>query len=176
MDGPEGIDMMKKWIRILLPVFAAVLAVSSVAVLPAGAAASQRVQKADLISEINDIFGADSEESEEETDPQEETEPDYTEPEETEPEWTEPEWTEPEEDYGAYEEEETVDPWDEYAQLVDDAEEPTGMNSVKMDKSVSNKAYSTDYTAGIVSWICVGVGLVVVLVMLVSTKLSGNRA
>ena len=43
-----------------------------------------------------------------------------------------------------------------------------------MDKSVSSKTYSTDYTAGIVSWICVGVGLIVVLVMLVSTKLSGR--
>ena len=37
-----------------------------------------------------------------------------------------------------------------------------------MDKSVSNKNYTTDYTAGIVSWICVGVGIIVIIVMLVS--------
>ena len=49
------------------------------------------------------------------------------------------------------------------------------MNSVKMDKSVSNKTYSTDNIAGIVSWICVGVGLVVMAVMLISTKASGRR-
>ena len=74
-----------------------------------------------------------------------------------------------------YEEEETESPREEYAQLLDEAEEPTGMNSVKMDKSVSNKTYSTDNIAGIVSWICVGVGLVVVAVMLISTKASGRR-
>ena len=72
-------------------------------------------------------------------------------------------------------EEETESPREEYAQLLDEAEEPTGMNSVKMDKSVSNKTYSTDNIAGIVSWICVGVGLVVVAVMLISTKASGRR-
>ena len=48
-------------------------------------------------------------------------------------------------------------------------------NSVKMNKSVSDKSYSTDYTAGVVSWICVGVGIVVIIVMLVSTKIQGAR-
>ena len=51
-----------------------------------------------------------------------------------------------------------------------------GNNAVKMDKSVSEKNYSTDYTAGIVSWICVGTGVVVIIVMLVSTKITGRRA
>ena len=50
-----------------------------------------------------------------------------------------------------------------------------GINSVKMDKSVSNKSFSSDNTAGIVSWICVAVGIVVIMVMLVSTKVSGRR-
>lgn len=50
------------------------------------------------------------------------------------------------------------------------------INSVKVDKSVSDKTYSTDYTAGVVSWICVGVGVVVILVMIISTKISGSRA
>ena len=44
-----------------------------------------------------------------------------------------------------------------------------------LPKTVSKKTYSTNYTAGIVSWICVGVGLVVVLVVLISTKVSGRR-
>ncbi len=48
-------------------------------------------------------------------------------------------------------------------------------NSVKMDKSVSDKTYSTDYTAGVVSWICVGVGVVVIIVMIASTKIHGAR-
>ena len=98
------------------------------------------------------------------------TEPVFTEPPTAAPE---PVWTVAPEEY--YEEEETESPREEYAQLLDEAEEPTGMNSVKMDKSVSNKTYSTDNIAGIVSWICVGVGLVVVAVMLISTKASGRR-
>lgn len=65
---------------------------------------------------------------------------------------------------------------DEYIALIGDAQEPTDNIAPKMDKSVSNKTYSTDYTAGIVSWICVGVGVVVVIVVLVSTKVSGARA
>ena len=63
---------------------------------------------------------------------------------------------------------------DEYIALIDDAQEPTNNIAPQMDKSVSNKSYSTDYTAGIVSWICVGVGVIVVIVMLVSTKITGK--
>lgn len=74
----------------------------------------------------------------------------------------------PPEDYGAIR--------DEYNALVESAEEETGLNNVKMDKSISNKTYTTDNIAGIVSWICVAVGLVVVLVMLVSTKAAGRGA
>lgn len=64
---------------------------------------------------------------------------------------------------------------DEYIALIDNAQEPTNNIAPQMDKSVSNKAYTTDYTAGIVSWICVGVGVIVVIVMLVSTKITGKR-
>ena len=64
---------------------------------------------------------------------------------------------------------------DEYIALIDDAQEPTNNIAPQMDKSVSNKAYTTDYTAGIVSWSCVGVGVIVVIVMLVSTKITGKR-
>ena len=63
----------------------------------------------------------------------------------------------------------------EYIALIDSAE-PTGFIAPAMDKSVSNKTYSTDYTAGIVSWVCVGVGVVVVTAVLVSTKASGRKA
>lgn len=101
-------------------------------------------------------------------------EPVFTEPVDTEPvtEAPEPVWTVAPEEYV---EEETESPREEYAQLLDEAEEPAGLNSVKMDKSVSSKTYSTDNIAGIVSWICVAVGLAVMAVMLISTKLSGRR-
>ena len=64
---------------------------------------------------------------------------------------------------------------DEYLDPDKAAGDAQSNNSVKMDKSVSQKTYSTDYTAGVVSWICVGVGIVVILVMLVSTKIQGAR-
>lgn len=152
--------MLKKLYRIILSVFVAVLLTTAVS-LSAGATD---------YPEFTEQPTAD---------------PWYVEPTQSEPFWTEPVFTEPPtaapepvwtvapEEY--YEEEETESPREEYAQLLDEAEEPTGMNSVKMDKSVSNKTYSTDNIAGIVSWICVGVGLVVVAVMLISTKASGRR-
>ena len=65
---------------------------------------------------------------------------------------------------------------DEYIALIEDAQEATNFIAPQMDKSVSSKTYSTDYTAGIVSWICVGTGVVVIIVMLVSTKITGRRA
>ena len=152
--------MLKKLYRIILSVFVAVLLTTAVS-LSAGATD---------YPEFTEQPTAD---------------PWYVEPTQSEPFWTEPVFTEPPtaapepvwtvapEEY--YEEEETESPREEYAQLLDEAEEPTGMNSVKMDKSVSNKTYSTDNIAGIVSWICVGVGLVVMAVMLISTKASGRR-
>ena len=44
-----------------------------------------------------------------------------------------------------------------------------------LPKTVSQKTYSTNYTAGIVSWICVGVGIIVMAVVLISNKISGRR-
>lgn len=41
-----------------------------------------------------------------------------------------------------------------------------------LPKTVSEKKYSTNSTAGTVSWICVGVGILVALVMIISTKLK----
>ena len=42
-------------------------------------------------------------------------------------------------------------------------------------KTVSDKQYSTSYTAGIVSWICVAVGVIVVAAVLISTKVGGKK-
>lgn len=43
-------------------------------------------------------------------------------------------------------------------------------------KTVSQKKYTTNYTAGIVSWICVGIGVLVVAAVLISNKISGRKA
>ena len=45
-----------------------------------------------------------------------------------------------------------------------------------VSKTVSKKQYSTNYTAGIVSWACVGVGIIVAAAVLISTKVSGRKA
>ncbi len=45
-----------------------------------------------------------------------------------------------------------------------------------LPKTVSEKKYSTNSTAGTVSWICVGVGILVALIMLISTKLKKPAA
>jgi len=156
--------MLKKLSKIILSICIAALLTAAVS-LSAGAASIPEYP------EYPD-YPEPTSQSQWDTDP---TQPEpFTLPVDTEPvtEAPEPVWTvAPEE----YREEETESPREEYAQLLDEAEEPTGLNSVKMDKSVSNKTYSTDNIAGIVSWICVAVGLVVMAVMLLSTKLSGRR-
>lgn len=43
-------------------------------------------------------------------------------------------------------------------------------------KTVSKKKYSTNYTAGIISWACVGIGVVVAAAVLLSTKINGRKA
>ncbi|MEE0958252.1 MAG: hypothetical protein UH734_09285 [Ruminococcus sp.] len=103
-----------------------------------------------------------------------ETEPVYTEPVYTEePVYTDPVVTEPETEYVAPVTE-YVPPQTEYVNNVETTpteffEPPT------LPKTISKKTYSTNYSAGIVSWVCVGIGVVVVIVVLVSTKLSGRR-
>ena len=96
-------------------------------------------------------------------------------PPETEYVPAETEYVAPVEETEGYDEP-TVSLQDEYIALIGDAQEPTDNIAPKMDKSVSSKTYSTDYTAGIVSWICVGVGVIVVIVVLISTKVSGARS
>ena len=171
--------MFKKAIRVILPVILAAFLITSVSTLSVGAAKNE-----DILDFISDIFTDD------ETDPPEETEPPIIEtdpPEETEPpviETDPPEETEPPVI-------ETDPPVTEYiggggidnggnnggdqSYTMPVRNDIDGINSVKMDKSVSNKSFSSDNTAGIVSWICVAVGIVVIMVMLVSTKVSGRR-
>ena len=43
-------------------------------------------------------------------------------------------------------------------------------------KTVSDKEYSTNYTEGIVSWMCVAVGVLVIAVVMISTKAGGRKA
>ncbi len=177
--------MLRKTVKILLPVLLAAVFFSSMFTLKVGAE-SQRDGGSTIREFISDLFDYEEEPVATEpvyTEPEPPTEytmPTYTEPEPTSPPETVPAPTEtvpPETEAPYYpEEEETESPRDEYAQLLEEAEEPTGMNSVKMDKSVSNKGYTTDNMAGIVSWICVGVGLLVVAIMLITTKVSGRRS
>lgn len=122
-------------------------------------------------------------------------EPIYTEPEYTEPVYTEPltEYIEPTTEYI----EETTEPYveetTEYIETEPETqeqpqqteyianEEPqqvvtTEFVAPTVAKTVSDKKYETNYTAGIISWICVGVGILVVSAVLVSTKVSGGKA
>ena len=158
--------MFKKAIRVILPVILAAFLITSVSTLSVGAAKNE-----DILDFISDIFTDD------ETDPPEETEPPIIEtdpPEETEPPVieTDPPVTE----YiggGGTDNGGNNGGGQSYTMPV--RNDIDGINSVKMDKSVSNKSFSSDNTAGIVSWICVAVGIVVIMVMLVSTKVSGRR-
>lgn len=92
-----------------------------------------------------------------ETDPIIETEPQTEAPEETEPETEEP-VTEP------------IGYIDPTTPDVTEFIPPT------LPKTVSEKTYSTNYLAGVVSWGCVLLGVIVILVVLISTKVSGRRA
>lgn len=165
--------MFKRLTRLWITAAAAALLLSAVSVISVGAES----ELFSIAQEIMDRIGSQEEnpdgetsEWQEDTQPTEETTV-YFEPTTipTEPftEWVPAvEETTPPDDYEAIR--------DEYNELVQSAEEATGLNNVKMDKSISNKTYTTDNIAGIVSWICVAVGLVVVLVMLVSTKAAGR--
>lgn len=129
-----------------------------------------------------------------------ETDNDYTTaaPFETQPEYTEPDVTE-----SLYQEETTeyvpeteplpqetteyvptetepVEPETEaptQAQYVEPQQSTTSyIQTPTVSKTVSKKQYSTNYTAGIISWACVGVGIIVAAAVLISTKVSGRKA
>ena len=123
------------------------------------------------------------------TEPYEEPTDPAIEPETSYEEYTEPVYTEPfepqtepetETEYVAPVTEEATEPPTVFAPpateyQAQNANEPTYFEPPQVPKTISVKTYSTNYAAGIVSWICVGVGLVVVAVVLISTKLSGRR-
>lgn len=116
-----------------------------------------------------------------------EPEPVYTEPTteyvEPEPVYTEAttEYVEPEpvytEEPTEYVEPEPVEtePQTEYVAPAPVVQETTEFQAPTLAKTVSDKQYSTNNTAGIVSWICVAVGVIVVAAVLISTKAGGKK-
>ena len=55
------------------------------------------------------------------------------------------------------------------------ATDSTEFQAPTIAKTVSEKKYSTSYTAGIVSWICVGLGVVAIAVVMISTKVGARK-
>lgn len=121
------------------------------------------------------------------------TEPVYTEPVYTEPVYTEPPYVEETTEYvpetEPYQEETTeyfppeTEPYEPeteaptQAQYVEPQQSTTSyIQTPTVSKTVSKKQYSTNYTAGIISWACVGVGIIVAAAVLISTKVSGRKA
>lgn len=110
------------------------------------------------------------------TDPEPETEI-VTEAPEPETEYIEPttEYVEPETEIVTEAPEETEEPETEYIGYIETEPAATEYFEPPTEKkTVSEKTYSTNYTAGIVSWICVAVGAVVVIAAIISTK-AGER-
>lgn len=63
------------------------------------------------------------------------------------------------------------------AQYVEPQQSTTSyIQTPTVSKTVSKKQYSTNYTAGVISWACVGVGIIVAAAVLISTKVSGRKA
>lgn len=176
--------MFGKTIRILLPVLLTAVLFTSCFSLTVSAEESGGFDIGEFISNIvNDESSSQSGSTEPEQQPTEAPpEPTEEQPAETEPApvETDPPQTEYSGEADAQDDDNTPSPTqsaqDEYLSMSDSDANSPGINSVKMDKSLSDKTYTTDYTAGIVSWICVGVGLIVIFVMLVSTKISGRRS
>ena len=107
--------------------------------------------------------------TEPDTEPVTETDP-YTEP-ETEPETTVPETTQPQTETAK-----TTEARTEYiADVTEQTPDTTEFVAPTLPKTVSTKNYTTNYAAGAISWICVLVGIIVIISVAVSTKLSGRR-
>ena len=116
------------------------------------------------------------------------SEPVYTDPVYTDPVYTEaptkyvPETEAPIEETTIYEEDET-EPQEiqteapTQAQIAEEQEEEeTVFTAPTLAKTVSKKKYTTNYTAGLLSWICVVIGVIMVAVVIISTKVSGGKA
>ena len=103
------------------------------------------------------------------------TEPVYTEAPTTE--YVEPETEEPTTEYVQPETEAQKQEETQYQnQYVEtQATDSTEFQAPTIAKTVSEKKYSTSYTAGIVSWICVGLGVVAIAVVMISTKVGARK-
>ena len=71
---------------------------------------------------------------------------------------------------------ETTEAHTESGGVIHDNTDTTEFVPPTIPKTVSEKSYTTNAAAGIISWICVIVGLIVIFAVAVSTKLSGYRA
>ena len=115
------------------------------------------------------------------TDPAIETEPVYTLPIETDPVVTEPIQTEPPQTAPETRQETTIPQQETQpetqggAGYIDNTPVPTEFVPPTIPKTVSEKSYTTNYAFGTISWICVIVGLIVIISVAVSTKVSGMR-
>ena len=104
-----------------------------------------------------------------ETEPVPETEPSTEAP--TEPETAAPETTQPQ----TAATEETQAQTGYIADVTERTPDTTEFVAPTLPKTVSTKNYTTNYAAGAISWICVLVGIIVIISVAVSTKLSGRR-
>ena len=104
------------------------------------------------------------------------TEPPYVEP-ETEPPYVEPETEAPATEYVQPETEAQGQDETQYQNQYVETQAPdsTEFQAPTIAKTVSEKKYSTSYTAGIVSWICVGLGVVAIAVVMISTKVGARK-
>ena len=126
-----------------------------------------------------------------ETQPAFSTEPVYTEPETTEPVYTEPETTEPQETTTEPITEQTTTNENNYTEPTTFQEQTQSVTQLQtipsvedftldpevptVSKTVSEKDYSTNKTAGIISWACVLGGILIVFLVMTGTKLSGKK-
>ena len=102
-----------------------------------------------------------------------ETEPQYTEPIYTEPVYTEAPTTEYVQPETEAQKQEETQYQNQYVETQ--ATDSTEFQAPTIAKTVSEKKYSTSYTAGIVSWICVGLGVVAIAVVMISTKVGARK-
>ena len=102
------------------------------------------------------------------------TETAYIEP-ETEPFQPETEAPQPETEPAETEAPTEERPTDNFINnIIDPDPDTTYFNPPTVPKTVSQKTYSTNYVFGITSWICVGVGIIVILAVAISTKVGGR--
>lgn len=60
--------------------------------------------------------------------------------------------------------------------IIDDHPDTTEFVPPTIPKTVSEKSYSTNYAFGVISWICVLVGVIVIISVAASTKASAYRS